>query len=45
MCNAMVVVIGQRQILLSKKMSLSNRLSFIVLVFSLIFELDHRLLH
>ena len=45
MCNAMVVVIGQMQILLSEKMSLSNRLSFIVLVLSLILELDHRFLH
>jgi hypothetical protein len=44
MCNVLVVVIGQKQVLLSKKMLFSNRLSFIVPLLYLIFELDHRLL-
>ena len=42
MPNTLGVVIGQRQILLSKKISFPGRLSFIVPALYLIFELDHR---
>ena len=45
MRNTHGVVIGQRQILLSKKNVFPKPLSFIVLPLKLIFELDHRFLY